>query len=281
MFKVEPKPFYNINEAISQLALELFYDGSDVTLVNAEKEISVTHELLNSQIIFEPNYCNMITIPSRKWNYRKNVAEFMWYMTGNNSVEPILKYFKNWNRFQTNGVVNSNYGVRWKEAINYIINELKYDKYSRRAVINMYDVTKSETFFKDTPCTLTWQFIIRNNYLHMFVYMRSNDIWYGFCNDQFNNSLLHQLVLNELKQTYPEIRMGRYYHNTTSMHSYESTCNKDKLSRLYYEFCNDKTIENKRFELDESVTFNNFWDELNPLFIDFKSEYEHFRKYVK
>ena len=50
----------------------------------------------------------------------------------------------------------------------------------------VYMTAKEHKFYsKDTPCTYAIQFTIVNNRLNMAVLMRSNDLWYGFCNDQY------------------------------------------------------------------------------------------------
>jgi thymidylate synthase len=45
--------------------------------------------------------------------------------------------------------------------------------------------------------------------------MRSNDLWYGFCNDQYQFSQLQELVASMLG-----IEMGWYYHHAHNMHLY-------------------------------------------------------------
>ena len=55
-------------------------------------------------------------------------------------------------------------------------------------------VKSIDTYAKDTPCTYAVQFTVLNNKLNMSVVMRSNDLWYGFCNDQYCFSKLQQLV---------------------------------------------------------------------------------------
>jgi thymidylate synthase len=51
--------------------------------------------------------------------------------------------------------------------------------------------------------------------------MRSNDIIFGMCNDVFNFALFQQLMLNELREIYPELELGSYYHVAGSLHLYE------------------------------------------------------------
>ena len=55
--------------------------------------------------------------------------------------------------------------------------------------------------------------------------MRSNDIVFGFCNDIFNFALFQQLMLNELRDVYPELKLGSYYHHAGSLHLYDTHYN--------------------------------------------------------
>ena len=58
----------------------------------------------------------------------------------------------------------------------------------------------------------------------MSVYMRSNDIWYGFCNDQYQFSSLQKMIAERLS-----IDVGWYYHHAHNMHLYNN-----KLINMYY-----------------------------------------------
>ena len=55
----------------------------------------------------------------------------------------------------------------------------------------------------------------------MCVVMRSNDLWYGFCNDQYCFSRMQEMVCNELNTEIPaDIELGTYYHFAHNMHLY-------------------------------------------------------------
>ena len=51
--------------------------------------------------------------------------------------------------------------------------------------------------------------------LDMSVVMRSNDLWYGFCNDQYQFSTLQMYVADELN-----LPVGIYYHFAHNLHLY-------------------------------------------------------------
>jgi thymidylate synthase len=123
-----------------------------------------------------------------------------------------------WQRMaDENGNVNSNYGYQWKRnaQIDYICGKLKANKNTRHAAISIYDAKEYDKYKTDTPCTYAVQFTIINNDLCMSVYMRSNDIWYGFCNDQYQFSSLQKMIAGRLN-----LNIGWYYHHAHNMHLY-------------------------------------------------------------
>ena len=115
------------------------------------------------------------------------------------------------------GNVNSNYGYQWQrnDQIGYVIDKLKRDMFTRHACISIYDGKEHDKFATDTPCTYAIQFTNVNNYLNMCVTMRSNDLWYGFCNDQYQFSKLQELICKETG-----LDMGTYYHFAHNLHIY-------------------------------------------------------------
>ena len=112
------------------------------------------------------------------------------------------------------GNVNSNYGWQWlrNDQYEYIIDKLKFENDTRHAAISIYDCKENLDYENDTPCTYAVQFTIINDKLCMSVYMRSNDLWYGFCNDQYCFSMLQKYVAERLSMD-----IGWYYHHAHNM----------------------------------------------------------------
>ena len=94
---------------------------------------------------------------------------------------------------------------------------LKNQKDTRQAAITILDTKEHDTFTFDTPCTYAVQFTILHNRLDMCVTMRSNDLWYGFCNDQYQFSKIQEMISLELG-----IETGTYYHFAHNMHLYNN-----------------------------------------------------------
>ena len=184
-----------------------------------------TKALFNVGFYIKNPLDNEITERKRNWSKEYAECEWQWYLSGNRSAVDISKKAKIWkNHMDENGEVNSNYGWQWNRnnQLEYVINELKRNKHSRRGGFTIFDGKDHAQYKYDTPCTYFVQFYIINYQLNINVMMRSNDLWYGFCNDQYCWSKLLQRVGNELN-----IEIGTYYHFANNLHIYIN-----KLSKL-------------------------------------------------
>jgi thymidylate synthase len=202
--------FTNANEAF-----EVLYE----TILEYGDDINETKVLTNVGFKILNPLDNEITCEYRKWNKKYAEDEWQWYLSGNPNAIEISKKAKIWlNHMDENGNVNSNYGWQWlrNEQLNKIIDKLKKDKYTRQAVISIYDGKEIDKYNYDTPCTLAIHFQYFNNKLNMTVFMRSNDLVYGFCNDQYCFSNLLKLVSDAL-----EMVPGEYYHFVSNLHIYK------------------------------------------------------------
>ena len=94
---------------------------------------------------------------------------------------------------------------------------LKKEKHTRQACVSIYDCKEHNKYEFDTPCTYAVQFTIQGQSLNMCVTMRSNDLWYGFCNDQYCFSKLQELVATETG-----LLIGSYYHFAHNLHLYHN-----------------------------------------------------------
>jgi len=162
--------------------------------------------------------------PDRKFNLEYAEAEWQWYLSGdpsidklgeiNGSIPPIWETMADSDR-----QVRSNYGWQWERnhQLDKVVAMLKTNPETRQAVISIYDGKEISTYSKDTPCTYAVQFTVLDNKLHMAVLMRSNDLWFGFCNDQYCFASLQELVAERLS-----IELGTYYHFAHNLHLYNN-----------------------------------------------------------
>ena len=205
--------FLHANEAFTCILHELRVEGID---------FSNTKALFNVGFTIEDPLNNHIKNRERNWSLDYAEAEWQWYLSGDPNIKKLGELYGKippiWNRMADEyGNVNSNYGYQWKRKaqIDYVYEKLKKNPDTRHAAISIYDCKEHSKYKKDTPCTYAVQFTIINNKLCMSVYMRSNDIWYGFCNDQYQFSSLQQMIADKLS-----IDVGWYYHHAHNMHLY-------------------------------------------------------------
>lgn len=213
--------FNNANDAFQVLYDRIHRKG--IIQQNTRALLNVGFRLLNP-------LKNDITFKWRKWNREYAEYEWQWYLSGNPSAKDIAKKAKIWYKcMDEQGNVNSNYGYQWNKGnqIEYVYNELRSNPDSRRASISIYDAKNRHNFINDTPCTYAINFSILDEKLNMSVLMRSNDLWFGFCNDQYCFSKLQEKIANKLDR-----EVGYYYHFAQNLHLYNDYLNRDKYDTI-------------------------------------------------
>lgn len=112
------------------------------------------------------------------------------------------------------------YGPRVRHQLPLIVDELRENPDSRRAVVYIGRDTDLDSIGPDTagemPCTMTWQFLIRDDELHMIVNMRSWDAVWGLSYDVPCFVAVQMAVAKALG-----VAVGRYRHHAGSFHLYE------------------------------------------------------------
>ena len=208
---INNKVFRNANEAYEYVHDQILQHG--VTFGD-------TKALFNVGFYITDPKDRKIINRERKWSEEYAEAEWQWYLSGDRNIDKLGELYGKvpeiWKRMaDKNGNVNSNYGWQWKRngQLAEVVDMLKYNPDTRQACISIYDGKEWDRYINDTPCTYAVQFTIVNNRLDMCVTMRSNDLWYGFCNDQYQFSKLQEMVSKRL-----EIDSGVYYHFPHNMH---------------------------------------------------------------
>ena len=210
---INNKVFRNANEAYEYLHDQILQHGVS---------FGDTKALFNVGFYMTDPKDRKIINKERSWPEEYAEAEWQWYLTGDPKVSTLGDIYGKipeiWKRMaDDNGIVNSNYGYQWdrNDQLNKVVESLKVNPETRQACISIYDGKEIHNYATDTPCTYAVQFTITNNRLDMCVTMRSNDLWYGFCNDQYQFSKLQETVSERL-----EIETGVYYHFAHNMHLY-------------------------------------------------------------
>lgn len=181
-----------------------------------------TKAIFNVGFQIENPLDNLITDKNRDWSLTYAFAEWQWYLSADRSIYKLKELYgsvpKIWqNIADENGLVNSNYGAYWFGNNQYdkVVDILKKDPESRRASLSIYNADNIDQYEKDTPCTYAINFTILNDKLNMTVMMRSNDLWFGFCNDQYCFSKLQEKMSKDL-----DVEVGTYFHFVNNLHIY-------------------------------------------------------------
>ena len=207
--------FQTASDAFHDLYWRIVRDGVDFAGTKALFNVGFEIEIPNANAILDRKV-------KRNWSYMYAEAEWKWYLSGDRNIAKLGELYGKvpaiWKRMaDDDGNVNSNYGWQWKRnnQLELIIQMLKDNPETRQAAISIYDAKEWDEYTFDTPCTYAVQFTVLDGKLNMSVVMRSNDLWYGFCNDQYQFSNLQMLVAK--KTGY---KMGTYYHFAHNLHLY-------------------------------------------------------------
>ena len=190
-----------------------------------------TKALFNVGFTIENPMDNHISCEQRNWKHDYAEAEWQWYLSGDNNINKLGEIYGKvpeiWKQMaDMKGNVNSNYGWQWQrnKQLARVIDMLRNNNNTRQAAISIYDAKEMKSYKYDTPCTYAVQFTIVGQKLNMCVTMRSNDLWYGFCNDQYCFSKLQTKIADELG-----LLVGNYFHFAHNLHLYNNIIESKKI----------------------------------------------------
>ena len=206
--------FKNADEAFNFYYGVIPYEG---------KKFDNTMAMFNQGFTIENPLDRIITNEARNFNIEYAEAEWQWYLSGEPTIDTLGSIYGKipsiWQKMANeDGKVNSNYGAQWERGwqLDKVVAMLKNNPNTRQAAISIYDGKEISSYKYDTPCTYAVQFTVVDNKLNMCVTMRSNDLWFGFCIDQYCFSKLQELVSERTGYD-----IGTYYHFAHNLHLYE------------------------------------------------------------
>lgn len=119
--------------------------------------------------------------------------------------------------------------INFHNQLDNAIAALKEDEHSRRAMIMIFkpeDTDESMGFETRIPCSISYQFLIRNNKLMMIYYIRSNDLFRHFAVDIWMAGALQDYIVEQLKPVYPNLKSGSLNYYCGSLHAYNECLSK-------------------------------------------------------
>jgi thymidylate synthase len=113
--------------------------------------------------------------------------------------------------------------INFHNQLDNAIESLKEDEHSRRAMVMIFkpeDTDESMGFATRIPCSISYQFVIRNNKLMVIYYIRSNDYFKHFAIDIWLANAMQEYIVGQLKETYPKLKVGSLNYYCGSFHAY-------------------------------------------------------------
>lgn len=220
-----------INRQYRQVCRDLLEKGHPVDSKGATRGNS--KELNNYMFTIDDIEDNIITLKSRDTSLTYLAAELLWYWQSRNDVDFIGKFAKLWKVITDDGKTNNSaYGYILQEKhgfnqIETIIDLLKNDPTSRRAVLNINVPNENVATTKDEMCTICLNLFIRDGKLHCTGMMRSNDVIFGLTYDITYFTQIQKYIASRLG-----IPTGSYTHFATSMHFYDKDY--EKIQEIAY-----------------------------------------------
>ena len=221
--------FKNVAESYQNIIIDILGKPDYVTSPRNQK----IYEKINYTFSIENVLENLVINEVRNTPFKYLANELILYFSG----EHRLKKYSNASKFWTTlypenyeGPVNSAYGnlifngmeeLEWSTQWDWAVKSLLKDKDSRQAIIHFNNPNHQHVPYNDFVCTLTGQFLIRDNKINLIINMRSQDLYFGYIFDVVFFTMLMQCMRFELLDKYPELELGTYYHNVGSIHIYE------------------------------------------------------------
>lgn len=205
-------------ESIGEIFLKIRKRMLDPEVANiVPSRVAETKELLNPTIVLSDPKQRLFYSEHRSYSLIYGIVEAYMLFNKTNSLKPFSEFNAKISDYSDDGLtLNSAYGSHIAEQLPEIVNKLKYNLDTRQAALNIYSTKYGLMDTKDVPCTLALHFLVRENKLNLTVYMRSNDLFWGFQYDVFMFTALQEIVANELG-----LELGFYTHCPTSLHVYD------------------------------------------------------------
>ena len=229
------RTYLTVNDALPDLARHVL-DGDELGSRKGERVL----ERLHQQITLTEPWDRYPRLGLRKASLPAQIAETMWILSGRNDVEWLSYYLPRAVEFSDDGETwRGGYGPRLRnfggrmfgdavgptipvDQLDAVIRELQANPTSRRAVLGIWDPLMDapragEEPWKDVPCNDFISFQSRLGELHAHVFVRSNDLMWGWSGiNAFEWSVLQEVIASILG-----IEVGTLTFSISSLHAYD------------------------------------------------------------
>lgn len=172
-------------------------------------------------------------LTTKKMEWKSLLHEVLWYLSGENHIRNLRNHTKIWDAWaDEDGNLETAYGYYWRhfpsaekdkngewkirevDQIQYVIDEIKKNPYSRRLIVSAWEpgnATKS----KLPPCHYTFAFNVNDGKLNCHLTQRSGDIALGIPFNLAAYSILTQIIAQETN-----LDLGYFAHTIIDAHIY-------------------------------------------------------------
>lgn len=219
------RTYLTVNDALPDLARHVL-NGEELGSRKGERVL----ERLHQQITLAEPWDRYPRLRLRRASLPAQIAETMWILAGRNDVEWLSYYLPRAVEFSDDGETwRGGYGPRIRhfsygevDQLDYVVRELRANPTSRRAVIGIWDADvdvcpADAEPWKDVPCNDFISFQSRLGELHAHVFVRSNDLMWGWSGiNAFEWSVLQEVIAGILG-----IEVGTLTFSISSLHAYD------------------------------------------------------------
>lgn len=184
-----------------------------------------TLEMMDAHLVVRNPVDRLIFDPGRKMNLAFAIADWVQMMVGDDTLKFLTDFIPGIADFadpDDKTRIGGAYGPRIKNPaldinqVHSVIDRLAKDHDSRQAVMTIYDGQLDLLRPGHVvPCTISLQFLIRQDKLHCIANMRSNDVVWGLTYDVFNFTMIQEWIAKRLGY-----EVGPYHHHAGSLHLY-------------------------------------------------------------
>ena len=225
------RTYLTVNDALPDLARHVL-NGEELGSRKGERVL----ERLHQQITLTEPWDRYPRLGLRRASLPAQIAETMWILAGRNDVKWLSYYLPRAVEFSDDGETwRGGYGPRIRrygdpmlpgrlhlDQLDAVVRELRESPTSRRAVIGIWDASmdarrENEDPWKDVPCNDIISFQSRLGELHAHVFVRSNDLMWGWSGiNAFEWSVLQEVIAGILG-----IEVGTLTFSISSLHAYD------------------------------------------------------------
>jgi thymidylate synthase len=177
-------------------------------------------------------------LTTKEVHWKSMLRELLWYLSGEDHIRNLRQHTKIWDAWaDVDGNLETAYGRYWRrfpsphldatgqwqvrevDQIQFVLDTLRKEPYSRRMVVTAWEPGNAETS-KLPPCHYSFVFNVQGNRLNCHLTQRSGDIALGIPFNLACYAALTQMIAQEVG-----LDVGLFSHTIVDAHIYTASAN--------------------------------------------------------